>query len=89
MWIDAINNEYDIAYLISSDSDYTPLVRLLINQFHKDIRVIFPPRQFCLDINNLVSDTFVLDEKHLKSCQFPENVISKTGEIFRKSNKWK
>jgi len=88
MILDAINGNYDIAYLLTSDSDYVPLIQLLRQKYEKDVRVLFPPGQFSKDLDKAASECQPITPGLLISCQLPDTFVGKDGKTYKKPLKW-
>ena len=87
--IDAYKNEFDVAFLISGDSDLVPPVKAIRELFpQKEIRVVFPPGRESNVLKNSASASFVLGKKKLEDSQLPEELQSKTGAILKRPPSW-
>lgn len=88
--IDAFNNNYDMALLISGDSDLTPPIKAVHDLF-KDKRVFiaFPPKRHNSSMAIISRGSMIIGRKKLMNAQFKEEVISKTGYKLTIPNQWK
>lgn len=87
---DAFRDEYDMALLISGDSDLTPPIREVHDLF-KDKRVFiaFPPKRHNSSMSLIAKGSMIIGRKKLVDAQFDEEVISKTGYKLKIPNDWK
>ena len=87
---DAFLDKYDMAMLISGDSDLIPPIRAIHNNFKKKrVFVAFPPERFNSAISIESKGNMIIGKKNLKSSQFEDVVISVTGYPLKKPAEWK
>lgn len=89
MLCDAFDDVYDVALLISGDSDLVPPVRQVVTKF-KDKRVVVacPPNRHSIDLVRAASHEFHIEKSHLKKSQMPETVVV-NGFPIRRPSEWK
>jgi uncharacterized LabA/DUF88 family protein len=96
MIIDGYKKQYDVAVLISNDSDLTTPVRLIRQELKLDVGVIFPSeikQSYHLKREAKFNRTITID--HLRNNQFPDEIVPSYGSpygveyIIRKPEKWK
>ena len=87
---DAMDDLYDVAVLISADSDLTPAVEALKKHFpKKETLLFFPPARSSLSLKRACQRYGgVLNQTTVSKSQFPDTVISKTGYPLRRPNHW-
>lgn len=90
MLIDAHTNKFNVALLISGDSDLVPPIRAIHKHF-KDKRVIvaFPPKRHNLSVAKVSKGSFIIGRKKLKDSQLPEKITKKDGYVLIKPKEWK
>ena len=89
MALDAVNGNYDIAYLISGDSDLTPVVEKIKANFpEKKIIVCFPPNRHSKNLMNVCHAHRVIFRKTLSTSQFPEQLQNKSGFNISRPERW-
>lgn len=89
LMVDAFKDEFDVAFLISGDSDLVPPVKALRSIFpQKEIWVVFPPKRDGYELKNCASGSFVLGRKKLESSQLPNVVTSKYGVDLKRPGVW-
>lgn len=87
--VDAFANKFDVALLISADSDLVPPVRAVLKYFpHKRINVAFPPERNSKELKDSASGQLIISRGYLKKSQFPDEVPTKTGFILKRPEKW-
>ena len=90
MTVDAYKNEYDMAMLISGDTDLIPPIRE-VHSIFKDKRVMiaFPPKRHNKVLAILAKGSFIIGRKKLNESQLNEEVISRSGYKIRIPESWK
>ena len=90
MIVDAFNDLYDIALLISGDSDLVPPIKAIHTNFNKKRVVIaFPPKRHNASMALVAKGSLIIGRKTLIDSQFDLEVKSKTGYLLKKPLKWK
>ena len=75
MLLDASQNKYKIAYLISGDKDLVPVIKLIKDTFpDRTIILIPPPQRYCSDLANVADITLNMWEYYLRKSQFPSTI---------------
>ena len=88
--VDAYKDEYDMAMLISGDSDLTPPIKEIHHQFNnKRVFIAFPPKRHNSSMAIVAKGSLMIGRKKLIEAQFPESVISKSGYDLRIPKEWK
>ncbi len=88
--VDAYKDEYDMAMLISGDSDLTPPIKAVHNLFtNKRVFIAFPPKRHNSSMALVSKGSLMIGRKKLVDAQFDEEVISKTGYKLKISTEWK
>lgn len=88
--VDAFKDEYDMAMLISGDSDLTPPIREVHNLFNKKrVFIAFPPKRHNSSMALVAKGSFMIGRKKLVDSQFPQEVTSKIGYALKIPNEWK
>jgi uncharacterized LabA/DUF88 family protein len=90
MLLDAFKDEYDLAMLISGDSDLVPPIRAVHAHFkNKRVMVAFPPKRHNASMALVARGSLTIGRKSLIDSQFDEIVKSKTGYNLKVPFKWK
>ena len=89
MVVDAFQSNFDIALLVSGDSDLAPPVSEILRLFpEKKIIIAFPPKRKSYELESVATNNFILTRNNLKDSQFPESVVKKDGFILRRPDSW-
>ncbi len=89
MIIDAYKDYYDMAMLISGDSDLVPPIRAIHDNFkHKRVFVAFPPKRHNSSVSIVAKGSLIIGRKKLVDSQFPAEVQKKDGYMLRKPTEW-
>ncbi len=87
---DAYNDKYDIAMLISGDSDLISPIKIIHNNFiNKRVFVVFPPKRHNNSISIVAKGSMVIGRKKLADSQFDKKIQKKDGFILKKPKEWK
>jgi uncharacterized LabA/DUF88 family protein len=90
MIVDAFRDEYDMAMLISGDSDLIPPIRAIHQLFkNKRVFIAFPPSRHNSSMARVAKGSEIIGRKRLADAQFPDEVTSKTGYILKVPHRWK
>ncbi len=90
MLLDAVNDEYDMAMLVSGDSDLVPPIKAIHEKFNnKRVMVSFPPKRNNSSISLVAKGSFTIGRKTLVDSQFDDTVKSKTGYLLKIPVSWK
>lgn len=87
--IDAYQNKYDMAMLISGDSDLVPPMKA-VHEIFKDKRVFaaFPPKRHNQSVALIAKGSLTIGRKKLVDSQFKLEVQKKDGYVLRKPKDW-
>ncbi len=88
--IDAYKNKYDIAMLVSGDTDLIPPIREVHSIFqHKRVLIAFPPKRHNKVLAIAAKGSFVIGRKNLVASLLEEEIISTSGYKLLIPNSWK
>ena len=88
--VDAYADNYDMAFLISGDSDLVPPIRLVHELFkNKRVFVAFPPKRHSHSVSFVAKGSISIGRKKLVDAQFAEKVTKKDGYELSKPFDWK
>jgi len=87
---DAFENRFDVAYLLSADSDMIPSLEIASACFPvKIFKAWFPPGRHSNDIRRHVSFSSVIPDYLIKRCQLPDPMSLPDGSVIHKPRKWR
>lgn len=85
--VDAFDNAFECAVIISGDSDLRTPVHMVIHRFHKSVGVINPQRRACKALQTEARFYKHIREPALQVSQFPPVLTDKQG-TFHKPPSW-
>jgi len=89
MMVDAFADKFDVAFLISGDSDLVPPIKSIRQIFpQKEIWVVLPPSRESNALKKVANGSFVLGRKKLEMSQLPEEIMSNYGVILKRPPTW-
>lgn len=89
MLIDAYQDKYDMAMLISGDSDLVPPIKAIHELFNKKrIFVAFPPKRHNSSVALVAKGSMMIGRKKLIDSQFNEEVTKKDGYVLKRPKEW-
>jgi len=87
--IDAFQDRYDMAMLISGDSDLVPPIRTIHDLFNnKRVFVAFPPKRHNSSVALVAKGSMIIGRKKLVESLFESEVVKKNGFILKKPKEW-
>ncbi len=95
MLVDAFRDRFDVALLISGDSDLTPPVQAVQSLFPresiagKSVVVAFPPARVSKRLRAVANASFTIGRKKLAESQFPCEVVLANGYRIHRPETWR
>lgn len=86
--VDAFDDAFDVAVIISNDGDLKSAISVVRNRFKKIIGIINPHSHMSLDLKPLAHFTKKISAKLLRKSQFPDEIEDSTGK-FKKPDSWR
>jgi uncharacterized LabA/DUF88 family protein len=88
--MDAYRDQFDVAILISGDSDLVPAIKAVkeINP-QKQIIACFPPKRHSKEIKRLTNGEIHINEIDLRNCQLPNEIQALNGYVIKRPDSWK
>lgn len=87
--IDAYQDNYDMAMLISGDSDLVPPIKAVHKNFtQKRVFVAFPPKRHNVSVATVAKGSLMIGRKKLVDSQFPVEIKKRDGFILKKPSGW-
>ena len=85
----AVADAFDVALLISGDSDLTTPIRRVRERFPaKRVIVAFPPGRYSNELKKCASGYFTIGEDKLRASQLPEALTKPDGYTLRRPATW-
>lgn len=89
MLVDAFQDSFDTAILISADSDLTLPLKEITRLFpSKYVKVAFPPNRSSFDLQNAVTTSFHIFESKFRNSLFTNRIRLPSGYIINKPRSW-
>ena len=86
---DAYSDAFDVALLVSADSDLADVVKSIPTRFTgKRVVVAFPPGRQSLALANVASHSFIIGRANLRKSQFPDGVRKADGFMLQRPASW-
>lgn len=90
MLTDAFLDRFDMALVVSADSDLTGPVRAVRALFPaKRVIIAFPPQRNSVTLRQNASGFIHIEASHLSRSQLPDAVTKPDGYVLRRPDKWK
>lgn len=87
--VDAFQDRYDMAMLISGDSDLVPPIRAVHSLFsNKRVFVSFPPKRHNQTVAAAAKGSQVIGRKKLADNQLPNTITKKGGYVLTRPSEW-
>jgi len=89
MIADALDDKYDVAFLITADSDLVPAIKLIKKIYpQKRIVVCFPPKRHSSSLSQIADFSLSIFENRFSNSLLPDPIILKNGYQLRKPVEW-
>jgi uncharacterized LabA/DUF88 family protein len=86
---DAYQDAFDVALLISADSDLVPPVNAVKELFpSKRVVVASPPGRYSVGLANSASRSFVISRRNIAKSLLPEEIKKADGYVLRRPSLW-
>lgn len=86
---DGVRDVYDIALLISGDSDLCPAVRSVKRLWPtKRVIAVFPPKRRSEELKKVTDGVLGINDAIVRQSQLPESVVTDAGISLKRPNYW-
>jgi len=86
---DAFQNLFDVAILISGDSDLTaPILKVKQLFSNKKVLLFFPPERFSFALSCIADGHSMIGRRTLAKSVFPDEVKKKNGFVLKRPERW-
>jgi uncharacterized LabA/DUF88 family protein len=87
--VDSFTDKYDVAILISADSDLVGPVKQVRSLFpNKKTVIAFPPERVSFELKNSAHAYFHIGKQKFQQSQFPDLVIGQNGYPLHRPETW-
>ncbi|MCD6599024.1 MAG: NYN domain-containing protein [Dehalococcoidia bacterium] len=87
---DAYQDNFDVALLISADSDLVPPIKTVRELFpNKRVVIASPPARYSVDLVNSSNKSFVISRRKIAKSLLPEEITKEDDYILRCPPSWK
>ena len=87
---DAFDDAFDVALVISGDSDLTTPVRRVRQRFPgKRVIVAFPPRRYSSELKRWATGFLSIGEDKLRASQLPDSLTKPDGFVLARPATWR
>ena len=86
---DAYDDRFDVAMVVSGDSDLVPAIESIRTRFpEKRLIVAFPPKRHSAELRRVANKSFTIGKGKIRSSRFPDPVITPDGIALRAPAGW-
>lgn len=87
---DAATDLFDVALLVSADSDLCPAIRA-VRRIDPEKKVIaaFPPRRRSDELRRVADVAFTIGDANIRSSLLPDSVRGPAGRVFTRPRSWR
>jgi hypothetical protein len=78
---------FDVAAVLSTDSDLALAIEVVQTDFNKPVGVLFPAGRFSVELNRTATFRRNIERRHLRRCQLPDPMRDAKGPIA-KPRRW-
>jgi uncharacterized LabA/DUF88 family protein len=90
MMVDAFQNKFDSAILVSADADLTAPIKAIRSLFpDKKVIVAFPPKRDSYELRSVASTHYFIGEHNFRGNLLPDIVRTSSGFELKRPEKWK
>lgn len=87
---DAFQDRFDVALLLSADSDLAGVVETVRRLFHfKRVIAVFPPGRSSFALKKVANGVLHIGHVELSKSLFPDEVVKPDGVVLRRPAEWK
>jgi len=89
MLIDAYEDRFDTAIIVSGDSDLATPVTRIRNRFHdKRLIVAFPPERRSAELKKVAHGHYVIGADKLRQNLLPDEITTSSGYVIKRPARW-
>lgn len=84
---DAYEDRYDLAVLVSNDSDLSEPLRIIRNKMHKQVGILNPHKRSSRELRKFANFNKTIRRGAIMACQLPQTMTDANG-TFHKPDDW-
>lgn len=88
LMVDAFEDRFDRAVVLTNDTDFTVPVSMVCERFHREVIVVSPDITLSRDLAKAGTSGHVLDRGLLSVCQLTNPVVDAQGRSIHKPTNW-
>ena len=86
---DAFDDRFDVAMVVSGDSDLVPAIESIHTRFpNKRIIVAFPPKRHSAELKRVANESFTIGQGKIRSNRLPDPVVTPAGISLHAPSGW-
>jgi|32_taG_2_1085360.scaffolds.fasta_scaffold04450_8 uncharacterized LabA/DUF88 family protein len=85
---DAFTNAFDVAVVLSNDTDLCEPIRIVVEELQKPVGIICPAENVANDLQDVASFVRHISHSRLARSQFPNPVVDTNGQELHKPTAW-
>jgi uncharacterized LabA/DUF88 family protein len=85
---DALQGNFDVAILVSGDSDQVPTIEMVRKIFKRKVVVAFPPRRFSAQLQQAATASFRIGEAKFQPSLLSPTIQLPSGMIINCPKEW-
>lgn len=85
---DAYRGMFEVAAVLSTDSDLALPIQLIREELGLPVGVLFPKGRYSVELARVGAFRRTFDQRLLRQCQLPESLVDSTGRTIRKPRGW-
>lgn len=85
---DAFRGEFEVAAVLSTDSDLALPIDLVRRELGLPVGVLFPKKRYSVELARVAAFRRTFDDRLLRQCQLPRTVVDSGGRTITKPIDW-
>ena len=86
---DAYDDRFDVAVVISGDSDLVPPIEAVRRRFPaKRLLVAFPPKRHSSELRRVADAAFTISDRNIRASRLPQTVVTASGVTLGAPSGW-
>jgi hypothetical protein len=85
---DAFQGAFEVAAVLSTDSDLALPIQLVRRTLNLPVGVLFPKQRYSVELNRVAAFKRTFDDRLLRQCQLPDTILDSDGRTITKPTAW-